>query len=68
MDMLILPPVVTYDSVARLRIIAEQRDDPELYELVAKGFDALIMPSAAASMRERRDYYLRFGQSQNERS
>lgn len=68
MNITILPNEVTYLTVAELRITAERGCDPALYELAAKGFDALIMPSAAASMRERRDYYLRFGQSQNERS
>lgn len=59
MNITILPNEVTYLTVAELRITAERGCDPALYELAAKGFDALNMPSAAARMRERRDYYFR---------
>lgn len=55
----IIPSTPTYPAVADLRVTAERGDDPELYEIVAKGFDALNMPASAARMRARRDHYHR---------
>lgn len=52
-----LPNQVTYSAIAELRVIAESQADPQLYDLVAKGFDALNMRSSAAAMRRRRDHY-----------
>lgn len=58
MKIQILPNQVTYPAVAELRVLAESQADPQLYELVAKGFDALNMPASAARMRDRRNHYL----------
>ena len=57
MDLQIIPTLVMYDDVARLRITTEQGSDPVLYEIVARGFDALDMPAAAEAMQRKADHY-----------
>lgn len=54
---IVVPTQADYNLAADLRILAEQGDDPRIYEQAAEAFDAIGFSLSARRMRDRAAYY-----------